>query len=95
MNGGARVPLVSDAAFLEGAPFAADAPPDDLVAPNILEFPPEHRSIGMKNLCIARHGRAVNVVFMDGHAERTPLAELWRITWHKDWVPRDVTLPPG
>ena len=93
MKGGSLVPIVADAAFPEGSPFAPDTPPDNLIAPNIMEEP-AHRLVGMKNFCLARHGRAVNIVFMDGHADRTPLEELWKLTWHKDWVPRSVTLPP-
>jgi len=29
---------------------------------------------------------AVNLVFMDGHAELAPLEKLWTFSWSKDWV---------
>jgi prepilin-type processing-associated H-X9-DG protein len=44
--------------------------------------------------CIPRHGRAINVVFVDGHARRVGLAELWQLQWNAGWVPTNVTLPP-
>ena len=46
------------------------------------------------NVCIARHGRAVNVAFLDGHARTVPLAELWRLRWNNAWVDTYVSLPP-
>jgi prepilin-type N-terminal cleavage/methylation domain-containing protein/prepilin-type processing-associated H-X9-DG protein len=32
---------------------------------------------------LARHGRAINIVFQDTHVERIPLEELGRYEWHK------------
>lgn len=33
------------------------------------------------DFCIDRHGGAVNVVFLDGHARQVALPELWRLKW--------------
>jgi prepilin-type N-terminal cleavage/methylation domain-containing protein/prepilin-type processing-associated H-X9-DG protein len=41
---------------------------------------------------LARHGLAVNIVFLDGHAATVPLAELWRLKWHEGFEPRDVLI---
>jgi prepilin-type N-terminal cleavage/methylation domain-containing protein/prepilin-type processing-associated H-X9-DG protein len=30
---------------------------------------------------------AINVAFFDGHAQTTPLENLWSLYWHKDYVP--------
>jgi prepilin-type N-terminal cleavage/methylation domain-containing protein/prepilin-type processing-associated H-X9-DG protein len=35
----------------------------------------------MCRICMARHGPAVNVAFMDGHAQTEPLAQLWGLQW--------------
>ena len=45
---------------------------------------------------IARHGRAVNIVFLDGHAERVALDDLKRLKWHEGFAPTDWNppLPP-
>ena len=49
---------------------------------------------GLRMLCMARHGRAINIDFLDGHAARTPLEELWKLRWNNKWVESDVKLPP-
>jgi prepilin-type processing-associated H-X9-DG protein len=35
----------------------------------------------MCRVCFARHGRAINVVFLDGHSETVPLRNLWLLQW--------------
>jgi prepilin-type processing-associated H-X9-DG protein/prepilin-type N-terminal cleavage/methylation domain-containing protein len=46
----------------------------------------------MDRVCMARHGRAVNVVFLDGHATTAQLADLWKL----QWSPLSARLPcPG
>lgn len=45
--------------------------------------------------CIPRHGRAINVLFLDGHARTVPLTELWQLKWNNVWVSTNVTLPPN
>jgi len=32
----------------------------------------------------------INLSFMDGHAERASLENLWSFSWHKNWVPPQV-----
>ena len=49
---------------------------------------------GLRMVCMARHGRAINIAFLDGHAARTPLEDLWKLRWNNRWVERDVNLPP-
>jgi prepilin-type processing-associated H-X9-DG protein/prepilin-type N-terminal cleavage/methylation domain-containing protein len=44
----------------------------------------------MTRVCMARHGRAVNVVFFDGHAETVNLPDLWGL----QWSPLSVTTVP-
>jgi prepilin-type processing-associated H-X9-DG protein len=45
----------------------------------------------MTYFCIARHGRAVNVLFLDGHAARVPLSELWKLQWHRGFEKHEIT----
>jgi prepilin-type processing-associated H-X9-DG protein len=49
---------------------------------------------GTAMFCVARHGRAVNIVFLDGHARRVELEELWKLHWSNEYTPTDVVLPP-
>jgi prepilin-type N-terminal cleavage/methylation domain-containing protein/prepilin-type processing-associated H-X9-DG protein len=84
------VPLFADACSDDPMPSVTDTPPRNLTTPNIVE---SGRGIAMRTFCISRHGRAINIVFLDGHATTTPLEELWKLKWHNQWVPTDVTLP--
>jgi prepilin-type processing-associated H-X9-DG protein len=40
-----------------------------------------------------RHGEAVNIVFLDGHAETLQLADLWQLKWSNKFKPRSVNTP--
>ena len=44
---------------------------------------------------IARHGRAINITFLDGHGEAVPLDDLKRLKWHEGIEPAawDPALP--
>ena len=75
-----RVPVFSDCAWEDGWPRDTDAPPANLFGGGMdggLTF-----NNYMQRFCIARHGKAVNVAFIDGHAETVPLPELWTLKWN-------------
>jgi len=36
---------------------------------------------------------AINITFVDGHAENVPLENLWTLYWHKNWDPNKVPSP--
>lgn len=42
--------------------------------------------------CVARHRRGINVLFLDGHAKRVALADLWQQAWHRGFKPRQVVV---
>jgi prepilin-type processing-associated H-X9-DG protein len=42
---------------------------------------------------IARHGRAINVVFADGSTRRVPLEETYLMTWNLPWLKYRLELP--
>lgn len=84
-----RVPLLADSMFAVPRPQHTDPPPLRLVP---------HHSSGVgpamaNSVCIARHGRAVNVAFLDGHARTVRLDELWQLKWNNGWVDTYVKLP--
>jgi prepilin-type processing-associated H-X9-DG protein len=87
------VPVAADAMYEWSTPEEADLPGRNLTAPDLMEPARSVHPFGMMVFCMVRHGRAVNVVFLDGHAATTPLEDLWRLKWHNQWVPRDVKLP--
>ena len=90
-----RVPLFADAMDSLGFPAHTDAPPQGLspYAPPPLVYGQPVYGMG-RVFCIPRHGRAINVVFVDGHARTVPLAELWQLKWGPAYEPTAVTLPP-
>ena len=47
----------------------------------------------LTRLLLARHGRAINVVFKDTHAEKVQLEKLASLPWHEGYVPTRLTLP--
>jgi len=47
----------------------------------------------MAYFCIDRHRRAVNVVFLDGHATHIPLQDLWKLQWNRTFTPHQVIIP--
>lgn len=90
-----RVPLIADAADATGYPAHADPPPLGLSPYVPLTRVEGREAYSMARVfSIPRHGRAINVVFMDGHAANIPLAELWKLKWGPDFEPTDVALPP-
>jgi prepilin-type N-terminal cleavage/methylation domain-containing protein/prepilin-type processing-associated H-X9-DG protein len=93
-----NVPVFADCIEEWGTPKDTDTPPYDLKNPlprsDVVKDPTAPPGpVGMMALfCIDRHRSAVNVVFLDGHAARVPLPELWRLKWNGSFVPNDVVV---
>lgn len=47
----------------------------------------------MNRFALARHDDNVNIVFADGHTEAVRPPDLWKLYWHRESNPRDVTVP--
>ncbi len=84
-----NIPLLGDSI----APWTL---PDNRVeVPKDLQHPandPDAKA-GIESLCLDRHLKAVNIVFLDGHAEHIPLATLWTLRWSESSTPRHVIVP--
>ena len=50
---------------------------------------------GLGRVCIARHGKSINVVFLDGHAKRVDLEDLAMLKWYNGMKYKRLTLPPA
>lgn len=86
-RGAERIPLLGDCRTLyTHAPDSGEA-----LATNLQGI--KTKDLGVGQYCLDRHAMAVNLVFLDGHAERIPLNELWKLKWSETFVPRDVPLP--
>jgi prepilin-type processing-associated H-X9-DG protein len=44
---------------------------------------------------IDRHGMATNIVYVDGHAEKVKLKDLWMQRWNKGFNTQKVELTRG
>ena len=82
-----RVPTFCDGVWVDAWPSGSDEPPADL------QGTAEQNVSQMGRVCIDRHRQAINVVFLDGHGETVPLAELWQLQWSATFKSADVVLP--
>jgi prepilin-type processing-associated H-X9-DG protein len=82
----AKIPVLCDCMY----PVLLDPNPGDSVPRNLHDPGP---TTGLAECCIDRHQMAINVMFVDGHVERIPLAELWKLKWTQSFTPRDVRVP--
>lgn len=80
-----RIPVFVDCIYPEVMPALTAPIPSDLEDPGM--------SSGITTCCIDRHRMAINVSFLDGHAERVPLPGLWKLKWRPDYKPSDVRVP--
>ena len=80
-----QVPAFADAAWIDAWPKSADAPPANLSDGGYSSPGDILRNNTIQRFALARHGRAVNIVFLDGHAATVPLAELWTLKWNGKW----------
>ena len=79
------VPVFADCIWPNGWPRDTDTPPSDLTVGarnNRGSAPNEHM---MARFTIARHDKAINIGFLDGHGDRVPLTRLKALKWHENF----------
>jgi prepilin-type processing-associated H-X9-DG protein len=86
---GAEVPTFADSNWVDQWPHEVDKPPQP---PFTLITGEKSSQESMRRVCLARHGKRVNVAFLDGHAATIDLRDLWTLKWHRRWTP-PVPLP--
>jgi len=79
----AEIPVLGDCTEPYALPIVPDRVPTNFIDPE---------SAGVEAYCIDRHRMAVNIVFLDGHAEHLPLAALWKLKWSRNSKPSDVVV---
>jgi len=90
----AEIPVFLDAIWVDGWPANTDSVPYNtnvgVYQASDTGIPDQNHSGlngNMGRFCIARHGKSVNVVFCDGHAENVPLQRLWSLYWFARYTP--------
>jgi prepilin-type N-terminal cleavage/methylation domain-containing protein len=88
----AKIPLYADEPWVDSWPYSSDPAPAD---PGKFT-----NDAGMGRFCIARHGQAVNIVFVDDHVEKVPLPNLWTLQWSPNtggntWPANPPYVPPS
>ncbi|HEX8915902.1 MAG TPA: type II secretion system protein [Humisphaera sp.] len=84
-----NIPVFADAVWVDGWPRETDPVPADLTKGSQSGMPSMGRFMSW------RHGKTTNVVFLDGHASRLFLSELWTLKWNSQFIYKtDVVVPP-
>ncbi|MHC5183193.1 MAG: type II secretion system protein, partial [Planctomycetota bacterium] len=101
-DGNARgdTPAIADAAWAEAYPMdpsqSAGTTKQNLPP---YEDDPEYTGagddLGMRRYMTDRHGMATNIVYVDGHAEKVKLKDLWMQRWNKGFNTQKVELTRG
>ncbi len=84
----AETPFIGDCIRLDAWPQPKDQGPVD---GNYSLNAGQQSYVGnnMGRFVINRHGRNVNMAFMDGHASAMPLRDLWALNWYNGWTTPD------
>jgi len=83
-KGFSQAPIISDGTWPSGWMKETDAVPGNLYDP-ANNNGATALSPNWNRIVIARHGMAINVAFMDGHATTVELPDLWKLKWHYGW----------
>ena len=95
-NNAQHIPVFGDCIGQWAMPRDTDTPPTNLQNPLPRSDDPGAGPAPkgmMSYFCIDRHRHAVNLVFLDGHAENVRLEELWKLQWNNDFTAKDVAIP--
>ena len=96
VNSAANTPIFADCMWYGGNPFDLDSGSSFGWVPTTPNW--YDTAFGwqydMARFTLPRHLNATNVGFVDGHAGRVELPDLWNLKWHREFIQRsDVTIP--
>jgi len=81
-----EIPVLADSALFGGRPEAGPARPYD-EPPQVRNDRTGWATAGkfMKQFCIDRHNRYINMLFLDSSVRPVGLKELWTLRWHRNY----------
>jgi len=89
VKGASYIPVLTDSAEDEDTPLVFDVPPEyngQIYSASPTNILLQRNRNEMRDRCIDRHQRSINVLFADWHVSKVPLKKLWRLWWHKKWA---------
>jgi prepilin-type processing-associated H-X9-DG protein len=85
-----QIPSFADCAWVDAWPHPSDPAPASSINPASGNANNAH----MDRFCLNRHNMAVNVSFVDSHAETVKLKDLWTLHWNAAWgTPPEASIP--
>jgi prepilin-type N-terminal cleavage/methylation domain-containing protein/prepilin-type processing-associated H-X9-DG protein len=82
VKGTSNIPVFADMWFVDAWPLDKDLPPQSEKCQGDDETYTKNE---MQRVCVDRHSRFVNIVFMDGSVRKVGLKELWTLKWHRSY----------
>jgi prepilin-type N-terminal cleavage/methylation domain-containing protein/prepilin-type processing-associated H-X9-DG protein len=94
------VPFLMDAAWVDfqatnGSPTAEASMPPDVQGIWVIQDIKQSSSQEQWRFLLARHGRAINIVFLDGSARTIPLEDTYTLQWKQNWTRYRLTTLPA
>lgn len=82
-----RTPVFGDSTWHEGWPMESDWFPKQAGYTSAKPTDPITTGGGymMSRFYIGRHGKAINISYLDGHVSLTPVSNLWNLHWHRNY----------
>ena len=83
----AEVPVFFDSVWIDGLWENGSASSPIALPPNLTGVPcaTDPAALNSWRFLIRRHGRAINMCFVDGHAAKVPLEDTFNSYWYKTW----------
>jgi len=81
-----RVPVFADCTWIGGWPHDTDPVPTHLSGTTSTIH-------HMGRFFMGRHGKSINIAYLDGSARRTPLGEMYKLKWNARFPAKDIEVP--
>jgi prepilin-type N-terminal cleavage/methylation domain-containing protein/prepilin-type processing-associated H-X9-DG protein len=81
-----RTPVFADCTWVGGWPHDTDPVPTHLSGTTSTLH-------HMGRFFMARHGKSINIAYLDGSARRTGLGEMYKLKWNARFPPKDIVVP--
>jgi prepilin-type N-terminal cleavage/methylation domain-containing protein/prepilin-type processing-associated H-X9-DG protein len=81
-----RIPVFADCTWIGGWPHDTDPVPSHLSGSTYVLY-------HMGRFFIGRHGKAINIAYLDGSARRTPLDEMYKLKWNARFPAKSIDVP--